>query len=173
MQTKKFRLSPKAIAWECSVLILLLPFLSVAFCGGKSALVIMGDSEIDPLRFISAVIFGLVAVVITICSLFLIPLSIGRAFNSYLLLSNQGLEYRLWPLHKIRCGWDDVGQIKKSALPFQGDLLVLKTAEVSGLQGLIKTSPVVPLYQINGWQNGDLESELRKYAPNLFDMREE
>lgn len=172
MQTQKFRLSPKAIARECSVLILIIPFLGVAFCSGTLALEIMGDSEVGPLRFLLTVIFGFIAIAITILSLSLIPLSIGRAFNSYLLLSNQGLEYSLWPLHKIRCGWDDLDQIKKSALPFQGDLLVLKTAEVSGLQGLIKTSPVIPLYQIDGWQNGNLANELRKYAPNLFVERQ-
>jgi hypothetical protein len=173
MQTRKFRLSPKAIAWEYSVLFLEIPLLGSAFCSGTVALAIIGTSEIGTLQFLSAVLFGLIAVVITIASISLVPISIGRAFNSYLLLSDQGLEYRLWPLHKIRCGWDDVDQIKKSAFRFQGDVLVLKTAEVSGLQSLIKTLSVIPLYQIDGWQNGDLADELKKYAPHLFLERQD
>lgn len=178
MQRQKFQLSPKAIAWECSVIFLAIPFLCVALCIGTLALGTIGNSKIGAMRFILPVILGLPALVIVLFSFALILMPIGRGIFSYLLISDEGLEYRLWPLHKIRCSWDDVEQIKKSSLPFQGDILTLKKAEVSGFHilldfnkgnfGVTKTSQVIPLYQIDGWQNGKLENELRKYAPNLF-----
>jgi hypothetical protein len=178
MKVQKFRLSKKAIAWECSAGFWAVLFLSVPFCIGTLALQISKDKDAGALRLVS-IILGLPALVITIVSLALVLGSIGRAIFSYLLLSDEGLEFRLWPAHKIRCAWNDVDQIKKSVLPFQGEILVLKNAEVSGLQkvllnfnrggfGVIKTLPVIPLYQIDGWQNGRLKNELIKYVPNLF-----
>lgn len=179
MKDQKFRLSKKAMAWECSVGFFAILFLSVTFCIGTIVLAISKEKEAGALRLVAPMIFGLPALVITIVSLALVLGSIGRAIFSYLLLSDEGLEFRLWPAHKIRCAWNDVDQIKKSVLPFQGEILVLKNAEVSGLQkvllnfnrggfGVIKTLPVIPLYQIDGWQNGRLKNELIKYVPNLF-----
>lgn len=140
------------------------------------AIIKNGDNQ--ALSLIVPGIFSIPALVIVLCSLGLIFIAIGRAIFSYLTLSNEGLEYRLWPALKIRCTWDDVDQIKKSFLPSQGELLMLKNAEVFGLNllwffnktivGAVKTLPTVPLYQIDGWQDGNLKEELKKYAPNLF-----
>lgn len=179
MKDQKFRLSKKAMAWECSVGFLAILFLSVTFCIGTIVLAISKEKEAGALRLVAPIVFGLPALVITIASLALVLGSIGRAIFSYLLLSDEGLEYHLWPAHKIHCTWDDVDQIKKSFLPFQGDILMLKRAEISGFQkillnfnkgnfGVVKTVPVIPLYQIDGWKNGRLKNELIKYAPNLF-----
>jgi hypothetical protein len=179
MKYQKFRLSKKAMAWECSVVFFAILFLSITFCIGTIVLAISKEEEAGALRVVLPIIFGLPALVITIASFALVFTAIGRAIFSYLLVSGDGLEYCLWPMHKIRCTWDDVDQIKKSFLPFQGDILMLKSAEVSSFQkvllsfnkgnfGVVKTVPVIPLFQINGWPNGKLENELRKYAPNLF-----
>ena len=179
MTNQKFHLSKKAMAWEGSIGFLAILFLSAAFCMGIVVLGISKEKEIGALRFVIPIILGLPALVITIVSFALDLGAIGRAIFSYLLISEEGLEYHLWPAHKVRCMWDDVDQIKKSFLPFQGDILMLKRAEVSGFQktllsfnkgnfGIVKTVPVIPLFQINGWPNGKLEDELRKYAPNLF-----
>lgn len=179
MKDQKFRLSKKAMAWECSVVFLAILFLSVTFCIGTIVLAISKEKEAGALRLVLPVIFGLPALVITIASFALVLTAIGRAIFSYLLISSDGLEYFLWPAHKIRCTWNDVDQIKKSFLPFQGDILMLKSAEVSGFQkillnfnksnfGVVKTLPIIPLYQIDGWQNGELKNELIKYVPNLF-----
>lgn len=178
MQNQKFHLSPKAIAWESSVSLLAVPFLGVALCIGAVAVGAIGNSEIGLMQYVLPIIFGMPALAIVIISIVLVLISIGRAIFSYLLLTSNGLEYRLWPLHKIRCTWDDVEQIRKSTLPFQGDILALKKGEVSGFHilldfnkgnlGVSKTLPVIPLYKIDGWSNGKLESELRKYAPRLF-----
>jgi hypothetical protein len=178
MKYQKFRLSKKAMASECSGFFLGILFLSATYCIGTIVLAISKEKEAGALRLIAPMIFGLPALVISIASVALVLGSIGRAIFSYLILSDEGLEYRLWPLHKINCTWDDVEQIKKSPLPFQGDILTLKKAEVSGFHlllnfnkgnfGVIKTSPLIPLYQIDGWQDSRLKNELKKYAPNLF-----
>jgi hypothetical protein len=181
MQSQKFQLSSKTIVWECAVILFAIPFLGAALCVGSLAIGAMGNSEDGMMKFISPIILGLPALAILALSVVLILMPIGRAIFSYLLLSEQGLEYRLWPLHRIRASWEDVDQIKKSSLPFQGDILTLKNAETSGFHisldfskgnaGITKTAQVIPLYQIDGWQNGRLENELRKYAPNLFVQR--
>jgi hypothetical protein len=178
MKDQKFRLSKQAMAWEGSVGLLALLFLAVTFCIGAIVLAIIKEKEAGVLRLVTPMIFGLPALAITIISFALFSTSIGRAIFSYLLLSEEGLKFRLWPLHKIKCTWDDVEQIKKSPFPFQGDILTLKKAEVSGFHllldfikgnfGVTKTLPIIPLYQIDGWQNGRLKNELKKYVPDLF-----
>ncbi len=179
MQQKKFRLTFKAAAWECSIIFFALPFLGVSLFGGILVKEIIRNNEIGAIGIALSLFFGSAALIIGIIYLSLVFGAIGRAIFSYLLLSDQGLEYRLWPLHKIRCNWEDVEQIKKSALPFQGEILMLKKADVSGFQrllnfnkgefGAIKIRPLIPLYQINGWKNGQLKNEMKKCAPNLFD----
>jgi hypothetical protein len=184
MKDQKFRLSKKAMAWEGSLGLFAILFLFNAFCMGTVVLVISKEMEIGALRLILSMIFGLPALGITIVSFALVLVAIGRAIFSYLLISEEGLEYHLWPAHKIRCTWNDVDQIKKSFLPFQGDILMLKSAEVLGFQktllsfnkgnfGIVKTIPVIPLFQIDGWPKGNLASELKKYAPHLFVEQQE
>ena len=178
MHNQKFQLSAKAIAWECAAILFAIPFLASALCAASVAIGAMGNSEIGTMKFILPIIFGLLALAILAVSVLLILTPIGRAIFSYLLLSEEGLEYRLWPLHRIRARWEDVEQIKKSPRPFQGDVLTLKHAETSGFHfsldftkgngGTTRTAQIIPLHQIDGWQNGKLENELRKYAPHLF-----
>lgn len=177
MQKQKFRLSPKAIAWECSIILFAIPGLGIAFLIWYLISEFNKMGEVGIIRF-ALPLFGFFAVILTLVSIALIFIAIGRAFFSYLTLSEKGLEYRLWPLHMIRCTWADVEQIKNSALPFQGELLILKKGNLSGFHplmdfnkgnyGVIKTLPVIPLYQISGWQDGRLKNELKKHAPNLF-----
>ena len=177
MQQTKFRLTPKAIAWECSIILFVIPVFGTVFLIWYLISGLNEGGDIGIFRF-ALPLFGFFAIVLTLVSVALIFIAIGRAIFSYLTLSEKGLEYRLWPLHKIRCTWADVEQIKKSALPFQGELLILKKGNLSGFHplmdfnkgnyGVIKTLPVIPLYQISGWQDGRLKNELKKYAPNLF-----
>ena len=177
MQQTKFRLTPKAAAWECSVILLAIPALGSAFLIWYLISELNKGGEIGFFRFVLP-LFGFFAIVLALASVVLTFVALGRALFSYLTISEEGLEYRLWPLHKIRCTWADVEQIKKSGLPFQGELLILKRADVSGFHlsldlnkgrpGTVRTLPVVPLYQINGWKDGNLKMELQKHVPDLF-----
>jgi len=136
------------------------------------------SGELGSFGFFLFLLFGLAALVFAVFSLALIIIPVGRVLFSNLTLSDEGLVYQLWPLHKIRCTWNDVEEIKKSPIPFHGDLLILKDAEVLGFHllmdfnkgkfGVTPTIPVIPIYRFNGWHNGRLEDECRKFAPRLF-----
>ena len=88
--------------------------------------------------------------------------------RSYLRVSENGLEYRNWPLFEIRCKWEDVICIKKSR--WFGDALYLQRAEQAGfLEFSINLSPPqIHLSSFVGWQDGGLEDDLRQYVPQLF-----
>ncbi|MDH5507071.1 MAG: hypothetical protein OEZ02_07595, partial [Anaerolineae bacterium] len=88
--------------------------------------------------------------------------------KSYLRVSAKGLEYRNWPFFELRCGWDDVKRIKKGGL--FGDVLFLHRAEKTGFLefAMQLTQYQVHLSSLNGWPDGGLEDDLRKFAPQLF-----
>jgi hypothetical protein len=181
LHNQKFQLSAKAIVWECAVILFVIPILGLVVGIGVVISAIIEDNDLGAFRFGFAILLGIPTVVIIALSVALLLLPIGRAIFSYLLLSDGGLEYRLWPLHRIRANWEDVDTIKKSSLPFQGDILTLKKADTSGFNisldfyrgnfGFTKTAQIIPLYQFDGWHSGILEMELRKYAPTLFAER--
>jgi hypothetical protein len=176
----KFRLSTKAMVGESSILLIVIPLLGIAFCLGALAVMVVGSDQAGLARFALSVISTLMALIFVAASCVMLLGAVGRAIFSYLMLSEAGLEYRYWPVHRIRCAWNQVGEIKKSPVaPLQGDVLMLQQAEVSGFHmlfdfqggkyGFTKTIPMIPLYRLDGWPNGRLETELRRYAPGLFD----
>ncbi len=178
MQTQKFRLTVKEMVWE----LMMIPFAFLFMAGGLFigwiGFLIFENGESGLLRLAILGISFIPALIMVIISLAMIFGAIGRVIFSYLIISDQGLEYRFWPLHRIRCSWLDVGEIKKSAWSFQGDILMLRNAEAvgfhlffdlsSGKSRFIKTLPQIPIYKFNGWPTGELKSELEKYAPTLF-----
>lgn len=179
MTGQKFRLSPKAVAWEFTLALLAIPFPSTALCLSIVAVRAWESNKPDALKFILPLLLGLSVLILLLVSLVLILLPVGRAVFSHLILSEAGLEYRLWPLHRIRCTWDNVERISTSPLaPLQGEVLTLKKAEVSGFHllldfrggrfGFTSTLPMIPLYRMDGWPNGKLATELRRYSPELF-----
>jgi hypothetical protein len=178
MQTQKFRLTVKEKFWELMVIPFAFLFMAGGLFIGWMALLIFEKGESGLLRLIFPGFFFIPALGMVIVSIMMIFIAIGRILFSYLIISGQGLEYRFWPLHRIRCGWLDVGEIKKSVWSFQGDILMLRNAEAvgfhlfwdlsSGKSRFIKTLPQIPIYKFNGWSTGELRSELEKYAPVLF-----
>ena len=170
MQTQKFQVSSKVNTVVWAVVFVATPmFCCFLFFAWSSMLGKPGDTESVGIQSITAVVIGLLAFVFFFAFIF-IP--VGHGVFSYLTLSDEGLECRLWPLFKIRCAWDNFEQIKKLSPPFHGDILTLKKSEVSGFGkgnvGLIKSTPAIPLFMFDGWPNGRLETELRKFAPNLI-----
>jgi hypothetical protein len=161
MTGHKFRLSHKEIVGELSVILFAIYGLGVALCLAMVVCISMLSGKFSALTSVFPIIFGFPALIIAIIAIALIIMPFGRAIFSYLMLSDDGLDYRLWPLHRIRCTWDDVEQIKKSSIsPFKGDILILKRADVSGFHlllnfrqgkfGFTETIPQVPLYNIEG-----------------------
>ncbi len=177
MQNKKFRLSPKTAASGCFIALLMIPLCGIVYCFGQVFFTKFANSDNGIIEFIYVAISFLNLLIIAYA--FVVTfLSIGRVNFSYLLLTDRGLEYRLWPFRLIRCTWDDIDQIKKQASPFQGEVLILKRADVFRTRillnftknkiGEIKKLPFIPLYQISGWKSGELRTELEKHAPHLF-----
>jgi hypothetical protein len=89
--------------------------------------------------------------------------------RSYLLVSELGLKYRLWPWWEIKCSWDDVKKINKGR--WLGDALFLQKMDHIGLLefSISLGDPQIHLSSLNGWKKGGLEADLRKYRPQLFE----
>lgn len=178
MQQKKFRLTLKAAAWECSIVLLAIPLCGIVFCFGQTILAKIANSDSETMASFLSVVFAFLYTGIPALAFLQVILSIGRITLSYLQVTDKGLEYSLWPLRIIRCTWDDVERIKKPASPFQGEVLILKKADVLGTHtmfnfkkdkiGATENLPFIPLYQVSGWKNGELRTELEKHAPHLF-----
>jgi len=178
MMMKRYRLSWKAIAGEFLVIILVLPFLLSGLGVVSYAWNSLLSGEKSTLGFITSFVIGLLGLLLLSASLILCLLPFGRALFSYLAVSDSGIDYRYWPFHRIRGTWQDVDEIYKSPLSFQGEMLRLKRADASGYHINIdfrrgnleanKTLPVIPLYFFSGWVKRELLVDLKNHAPNLF-----
>lgn len=101
-----------------------------------------------------------------------IPAELGKIITeekrSYLRISDDGLEYVIWKILKMRFNWDDIKRIKKS--PLVGDILFFERVEESDPGFIIFIgAPQIHLNSLVGWPDGGLEEDLRKYAPQLFE----
>jgi hypothetical protein len=177
MMTRRYRLSWKAIAGEFVVIVIVLPFLLSGLGIVSYALQPPLSGEDGTLRFITSITLGLLGLLLLLSSLVLCLLPFGRAMFSYIAVSDFGIDYKYWPFHRVRGTWQDVDEIYKSPLPFQGEMLRLKHADTSGYHininlkrsnlGVSKTIPVIPLYLFSGWANRELQVDLTNHAPNL------
>ena len=88
--------------------------------------------------------------------------------ESYLQVSAEGLIYRVYPTMELRCTWEDVNYIKRGG--WLGDILFLHRAEKIGALEfeLLLGKLQVHLSSLEGWPDGGLKDDLRKYAPQLF-----
>lgn len=89
--------------------------------------------------------------------------------RSYLRVSKNGLEYRLWPVEEIRCAWEDVNCLHKGR--WFGDVLYLERAEITGFSEFSITlgRPQIHLSSLAGWPEGGLADDLRRYRPQVFE----
>jgi len=178
MVTRRYRLSWKAIAGEFVVIVIVLPFFLSGLGVVSYTLQSPLSGEDGTLGFITSIILGLLGLLLLLLSIGVCLLPFGHAIFSYVAVSDSGIDYKYWPFHRIRGTWQDVDEIYKSPLPFQGEMLRLKRADTSGYQinispkrgnlGVGKTIPVIPLYLFSGWSNHELQTDLKNYVPNLF-----
>lgn len=110
-----------------------------------------------------------------------------RYFLSYLIISQNGIEYRHWPITWHRIKWEDVERIVETkwlGLSW-GDVIYIKDAEIIGtplwpwINRQLGWKPDYSIYLSNrkrkklyGWPDGPLANDLRKYAPHLFNSEE-
>lgn len=95
-------------------------------------------------------------------------------FFSYIKITPEGIENKIWPYRDIRSGWSEVDRLGKF---FLYDVLYLKSFEITGLslsftwplKHLNFIQPSIALNTYNGWPDGELANDLKRYSPQLFD----
>ncbi len=116
---------------------------------------------------VAILLFGMVYLLVVTT----IPMLVSR-----LDVTDQGLEYRYWPVYQIRCQWKDVASLTKRREITLVDTLLLNRAEELGwpvtmtirrLLGM-NTQYFIPLNTLEGWPDGRLAELLRQYVPHLF-----
>jgi hypothetical protein len=114
--------------------------------------------------------FGLAAGFVAILSI-LLMLLVGEVMFSYLQVSPNGIEYRLWPFYHLEFQWDDIESIKQSRLlgVFPYDSMTVVTTNRSSYSTTTVLNQSISLSDFQGWPKGELAATLREYAPHLFE----
>jgi hypothetical protein len=121
---------------------------------------------------------ALLVLVVAVCA---IGLVVGQRLLSYLRTSADGIEFRGWPLHGLRCRWEDAERVTyRRFLGISSDELLLRRAERSGPGWVWRFAAwgrrllgmhgglVIPLSSFQGWRDGAITEDLRRYAPHVF-----
>lgn len=117
------------------------------------------------------------APVIILMSLLLVQQLVNfiSQFFSYVKVSPDGLEQKFWPYKHIRCNWSDVDKIGKWWL--FNDVVYLNSCEIIGPSISLKmpfrlfhfsSQDFITLSGYQGWSDGQLAKDMRKFAPQLF-----
>jgi hypothetical protein len=134
-------------------------------------------------RSLAAVLLIPALLILTIFTIWRLPVlsvRVGNLVASYVIVSPEALEIRLWPLYHVRLRWEDVERVGKT--PSWGgayEMLSLKEADdlpdgstairLRKLLRFVKTGPrSLSLRSIQGYPRGDFAANLRRYAPHLF-----
>jgi uncharacterized Tic20 family protein len=97
-------------------------------------------------------------------------------FFSDIKITPEGIEYRNWPYRHIRSRWSEVDRLGKFLFY---DVVYLKSYEVIGLslsfsklfKFLAFSQASISLSSYKGWPGGPLASDLKHYAPQLFESQ--
>jgi hypothetical protein len=126
------------------------------------------------------VLFGIVmGMVYLLMTLFLIIIILPFLFG-YLKISPAGFEYQRWPFIVVRGGFDQIEIIQQGTLNLNylgskkyATMLIRRTKP--GKEFLMGSASlgsahyhIVPLSELAGWEDGDLEATLKTYAPHAF-----
>ncbi|KAA3659947.1 MAG: hypothetical protein DWQ04_20805 [Chloroflexi bacterium] len=136
----------------------------------------MFQSESDS-GIIGAGFLCVLAPVIILMSLLLVQQLVNfiSQFFSYVKVSPDGLEQKFWPYKHIRCKWSDVDKIGKWWLV--NDVVYLNSCEIIGPSISLKmpfrlfhfsSQDFITLSGYQGWSDGQLAKDMRKFAPQLF-----
>lgn len=117
---------------------------------------------------------------IIISRIYLLGLKWGSALLSYVVVSADGVEVRMWPYYHVSCRWEDVTRITNR---YNSKLVSFKFNKVDQIpegrmtllfrpkDGRLKfTMPENSFHPegFRGYPKGDLASDLARYAPDLF-----
>ena len=96
---------------------------------------------------------------------------------SYLQISQNSIKYRKGLTYALSCNWDDIESLgRHQGLARVYDVLYLKRVEplkwaffMTFLQRFkVNMRYYIPLTGFQGWPEGSLDEELRRYAPHIF-----
>jgi hypothetical protein len=126
--------------------------------------------------YLPIILFVVKAVLLFLVMIYIIVLTTIPALVSHLDVTDQGLEYRYWPLYQIRCQGKDVASLTKRRETAMVDAVLLNRAEEMGWPVTMKmrkllglnTQSFIPLSTLEGWPDGRLAELLRQYVPHLF-----
>lgn len=104
-----------------------------------------------------------------------ITISVVMSFFSYIKISPDGIEQKNSPYKHIRCSWSEVDKLGKLFL--FTDVIYLNSYEVLGFSLSLKLpfrflqpkQGFISLTGYEGWSDGQLANDLKKYAPILFE----
>jgi hypothetical protein len=101
---------------------------------------------------------------------------LGQIAFGYLKVSPSRMEYWYWPVFGMRGNWDDVDVLVRdrplSILAF--DHLRFTRGDFFGwppalrLARTLRLRYTIPLSQFEGWPEGPLANDVRRFAPQLF-----
>ena len=111
----------------------------------------------------------------------LLIMRVGSLMASYVVVSPDALDIRLWPLYHGRLRWEDIKLVSESRRwGGSGEMLSLKEAKQLAegpvtislrkmLRWVSRNEPrFLPLRAIQGHPRGGFADDLRRYAPHLF-----
>jgi uncharacterized Tic20 family protein len=101
--------------------------------------------------------------------------SVIMSFFSYVKISPDGIEQKNSPYKHIRCNWSDVDKLGK--FPLFTDVIYFNSFEVVGTSLSLKSpfrllrpkQGFISLSGYEGWSDGQLAKDIKKYAPKLFE----
>lgn len=108
-----------------------------------------------------------------------IPLALLASFRevsrSYLRISPAGMELFYWPNHRLQASWDQMDRIEQRKVLFSTrHLLYLKenasfgSRTIRGQELGLGSQRFISLSDFQGWPEGQLAEDLRRYVPHLF-----
>ncbi len=184
--TKTYHPLAKSMLWTASAFALMSLYICVMICLLVSIpwLLLRQDfmrEDFPALLFVSVVFFCVAVLAAGTLWIWYAVDVIGRFFRT-LKVSPSGLEYRHPGLFNLQCTWEDVKGLGLIRGPYwHRTFLNLKDAQLSGLGFLAKLEGVrlwrplwprgkyaIQLSGLEGWPEGGLADDLRRYAPHVF-----
>jgi hypothetical protein len=123
----------------------------------------------------------LVVPVAGVLQIILFIVRVGSLVASYVVVSPDALEIRLWPLYHLRLRWEDAASVREPSGEGESDeVLSLKKAKELDegstvvwlrkvLRRFVGDAPrFLSLQTIQGHSQGGFADDLRRYAPHLF-----
>ncbi len=148
-----------------------------------------GSGQLSPFVYFVFIALGFLVLILAIGFLSLLFIPAAQQRYGYLKISPQGFEYQRWPFYRLQGGWDEVEKVEKGTVNLPpnvvmrlmgggksiayASLLIRKRIpgrEIRFTNTTIGSARfhVIALNELDGWDDGSLETALKFYAPHAF-----